>query len=292
MKRDRLWKFQYRAAPYLFIAPFLVLFAVFLVYPLCTSCLLSLHRTEGAGHHTFIGLGNYRYLLLHDRIFGLAVLNTAAFTVTFLLLQVPISLGLAVLLNSKQVRWRSFFRFTFFSSYLVGQVFVAVVFFQLFSSDGLINKILGVDVPWLTKPSLILPSVLIADLWLTAGYGMIYFLAALQSVDQDLYEAAHIDGAGAWQSFIHITLPGIRPVLIFVILVGTIGGFQLFELPYVLLQGPGPGYRGLTIVMYLFIAGFNNGDLGYAAAIGWILVGILLLATLAQLRLFGASREV
>ena len=292
MKRDRLWKFQYRAAPYLFIAPFLVLFAVFLVYPLCTSCLLSFHRTEGAGHHTFIGLGNYRYLLLHDRIFGLAVLNTAAFTVMFLLLQVPISLGLAVLLNSKQVRWRSFFRFTFFSSYLVGQVFVAVVFFQLFSSDGLINKILGVDVPWLTKPSLILPSVLIADLWLTAGYGMIYFLAALQSVDQDLYEAAHIDGAGAWQSFIHITLPGIRPVLIFVILVGTIGGFQLFELPYVLLQGPGPGYRGLTIVMYLFIAGFNNGDLGYAAAIGWILVGILLLATLAQLRLFGASREV
>jgi ABC-type sugar transport system permease subunit len=184
------------------------------------------------------------------------------------------------------------FRFTFFSSYLVGQVFVAVVFFQLFSSDGLINKILHTDVPWLTKPSLTLPSVLIADLWLTAGYGMIYFLAALQTVDQDLYEAAHIDGAGAWQSFIHITLPGIRPVLIFVILVGTIGGFQLFELPYVLLQGPGPSYRGLTIVMYLFIAGFNNGDLGYAAAIGWILVGILLLATLAQLRLFRLSREV
>jgi ABC-type sugar transport system permease subunit len=292
MKRDRLWKFQYRAAPYLFIAPFLMLFVVFMVYPLCTSCMLSFYRTEGARHHTFIGLANYRYLLLHDRFFGLAVVNTAGFTVAFLLLQVPISLGLAVLLNSKHVRWRSLFRFTFFSSYLVGQVFVAVVFFQLFSADGLINKILHADVPWLTKRSLILPSVLIADLWLTAGYGMIYFLAALQTVDQDLYEAAHIDGAGAWQSFIHITLPGIRPVLIFVILVGTIGGFQLFELPYVLLQGPGPSYRGLTIVMYLFIAGFNNGDLGYAAAIGWILVGILLLATLAQLRLFRLSREV
>jgi ABC-type sugar transport system permease subunit len=291
MKRDRLWKFQYRAAPYLFIAPFLILFAVFMVYPLCTSFALGFYRTEGARHHRFIGLENYRYLLLHDRIFGLAVANTAGFTAAFLLLQVPISLGLAVLLNSPRVRWRSFFRFTFFSSYLVGQVFVAVVFFQLFSSTGLINQILHADVPWLTRPSLILPSVLLADLWLTAGYGMIYFLAALQAVDHELYEAAHIDGAGPWQSFIHITLPGIRPVMIFIILVGTIGGFQLFELPYVLLQGPGPNYRGLTIVMYLFIAGFNNGDLGYAAAIGWLLVAILLLTTLAQLRLFRVSRE-
>jgi ABC-type sugar transport system permease subunit len=292
MTPNSMWRFQHRAAPYLFVAPFLVLFATFMVYPMARSLMLSFYRTAGPQHLVYVGWENYRYLLFHDVTFALAVVNTAGFTVAFLLLQVPISLGLAVLLNSRHVRWRSFFRFTFFSSYLVGQVFVAVVFFQLFAADGLVNRILGVDMPWLTNSSLAMPSVLIADLWLTAGYGMVYFLAALQTVDQELYEAAHIDGAGAWQSFVHITLPGIRPVLIFVIVVGTIGGFQLFELPYVLLQGPGPNYRGLTIVMYLFIAGFNNGDLGYASAIGWTLVLLLLVVTLFQLRLFRATREV
>jgi ABC-type sugar transport system permease subunit len=292
MTRDRMWRFQQRAAPYLFVAPFLVLFAAFLAYPMARSLALSFCRTAGPQHRVYVGWANYRHLLLHDLPFGLSVVNTVGFTAAFVLLQVPISLGLAVLLNSRRVRWRSFFRFAFFSSYLVGQVFVAVIFYQLFAANGLINKILSAEIPWLTSPSLALPSVLIADLWMTAGYGMVYFLAALQAVDPELYEAANIDGAGGWQSFIHITLPGIRPVLIFVIVVGTIGGFQLFELPYVLLQGPGPSFRGLTMVMYLFIVGFNNGDLGYASAIGWVLVVLLAGVTLIQLRFFGITREI
>jgi ABC-type sugar transport system permease subunit len=298
MNRDRWWKLQARAAPYLFVSPFMIIFCVFLLYPLTRSLYLSFHRTIGAGHIMFVGLGNYRFLLGHDLLFGLAVLNTAVFTVAFLALQIPISLGLALLLNSRRVRLRSLFRFSFFSSYLVGQVFAGVIFFQFFSPDGLVNHTLGVIlhrrivIPWLSSPSMVLPSVLIASLWLATGYGMIYFLAALQAVDHELYEAAEVDGAGSWSRFFHITLPGIRHVLVYMLLIGAIGGFQLFELPFVLLQGAGPGGRGLTVVMYLFIMGFNAGDLGYASAIGWVLVAMLGIIFLARFRFFRFRQEI
>lgn len=298
MSRDRWWKLQYRAAPYLFVSPFLVIFAVFLLYPLSRSLYLSFHRTVGPGHVVFVGLDNYRFLLGHDLLFGLAVANTAVYTVAFLALQIPLSLGLAMLLSHRRLRWRGLFRFSFFSSYLVGQVFVGVIFFQLFSPDGLINHAIGtllgrrMVIPWLSSPQLAMPSVLIAGLWLAVGYGMVYFLAALAAVDRDLYEAAEMDGAGGWNKFLHITLPGIRPVLLYMILIGAIGGFQLFELPFVLLQGAGPNGRGMTIVMYLFIMGFNTGDLGYASAIGWLLVAILLIVSFARFRFFRFGQEI
>jgi ABC-type sugar transport system permease subunit len=298
MNRDRLWKLQARAAPYLFVSPFLIIFGVFLLYPLSRSLYLSFHKTIGPGHVMFVGFGNYRFLLGHDLLFGLAVLNTAAYTLAFVSLQIPLSLGLAILLNSRCVRWKSLFRFSFFSSYLVGQVFTGVIFFQLFSADGLINHAISfvlhrrIVIPWLTSPNLAMPSVLIAALWLATGYGMVYFLAALQAVDHELYEAAEVDGANRWNKFLHITLPGIRPVLVYMTLIAALGSFQLFELPFVLLQGAGPGGRGMTIVMYLFIIGFNTGDLGYASAIGWLLVIILLIVSLARFRFFLARPEI
>jgi ABC-type sugar transport system permease subunit len=294
---DRWWKWQHRLAPYLFVSPFILLFSIFTLYPMFRSLLLSFYKTAGPRHQVFVGLDNYRYLLGHDLVFLLAAANTTGFTIAFLLLQVPLSLGLALLLQSRHVKFRNFFRFSFFSSYLVGQVFVGVIFFQIFGARGLLNSVLGriaghsVTVPWLTNPAMVLPSVLIASLWLASGYGMIYFLAALQAVDRELYEAAEVDGAGRWQSFLHITLPGIRPMMVYLILVGTIYGVQLFELPFVLLQGSGPNGRGLTIVMYLFFMGFTSGDLGYASAIGWTLMLILLLVSLAQIKLTRATAE-
>ncbi|MDP9174617.1 MAG: sugar ABC transporter permease [Planctomycetota bacterium] len=296
MNRDRWWKWQHRFAPYFFVAPFVLLFSIFTLYPMYRSLLLSFYKTAGPRHQVFVGLDNYRYLLGHDLAFLLAVVNSAGFTIAFLVLQIPMSLGLALLLTSRHVRFRNLFRFSFFSSYLVGQVFAGVIFFQIFGARGLLNRILGavaghtILIPWLTSPHMVMPSLLIASLWLATGYGMVYFLAALQAVDRELYDAAQVDGAGRWQSFLHITLPGIRPVLIYVTLVGTIYGFQLFELPYVLLQGSGPNGRGLTIVMYLFSMGFNSGDLGYASAIGWTLMLILLLVSLAQVKFTGAAK--
>lgn len=121
---------------------------------------------------------------------------------------------------------------------------------------------------------------------------MIYFLAALQAVDKDLYEAAQVDGANAWQQFLHVTIPGIRPVITFVLVTATLGSLQLFELPYLLLgNGSGPDQRGLTIVMYLYNKGFVVGDLGYASAVGWTLALGMLIISLIQVRLTGAGKE-
>jgi ABC-type sugar transport system permease subunit len=223
------------------------------------------------------------------------------FTILYLALQIPLSLGLALLLNSRSVRFRNFFRFAFFTPYLVGNVFVAVIFILLLHPrQGLVNQMIGAVFPWIGtevnwrgSSVLALPALVLASLWLTVGYAMIYFLAALQAVDQGLYEAAEVDGAGRWGKFFHITLPSIRPVLIFILLVGTIGSLQLFELPYVFFDPPtGPGLSGITIVMYLYQQGFEAGNIGYAAAIGWVLVLMIFLVALAQLKITGAMKEL
>jgi ABC-type sugar transport system permease subunit len=280
-----------RLAPYLFLAPFLLLFCGFFLYPLLRSLQLSFCSTIGPNHVRFIGLRNYRYLA-HDLFFLGALANTAVYVLLFLLVQVPLSLFLAVQLNNQRVIGRRVMRFAFFSTTLVGPVFAAVIFSQFLNPRHdiiamLCSHLVGhpITIPWLTHPILARFATLIAWLWLSVGFGMMYLLAALQSVDPQLYEAADIDGAGAWARFRYITLPGIRPVLVFLIVVGLISGFQLFELPYVLMQGPGPNYAGFTVVMYLFTIGFQQGNLGYASAIGWALVLITVLTTIPRWRL-------
>jgi len=296
-RHERWWRLQRKFAPYLFISPFVILFCSFMLYPLCRSIVLSLYKASGPRQMKFVGLANYKFLLLHDSVFYMAVLNTTYFAVMFLTLQVPMALLLAIVLNSRRLKFRNFFRFAFFSSHLVGNVFVAVIFGMLLAQrHGLINKAidlltpLGSEINWFGKPELAMPAVTFAALWISLGYAMVYFLAALQGVDRELYEAAEVDGAGRWQKFWHITLPGIRPVLIFMILVGTIGAYQLFELPYVLFYNQWTNYA-VTIVMYLFQMGFEAGDIGYASAIGWMLVIIIFLISLIQLAVTRARED-
>lgn len=292
LDRRGLWKLQAKAAPYLFVAPFVVLFLSFMVYPLLRSIMLSFSATPAPGVVKFTGLANYAYLM-RDPAFWQAVENTAIYSVAFLSIQLPLALLLAILLNSKHVWFRNFFRFAFFSTHLVGTVFVAVLFTQILNTrSGLLNKSIGFflgatpQINWLGDPVLARISVLLAWLWLSIGYAMIYLLASLQSVDQELYEAASVDGAGRFGQFWHITIPGIRPVLLFMLLVGVIGSFQLFELPYVLFPGgTGPGGADLTIVAYLYRNAFSAGNLAYASAIGWTLVLMLLLLSALQLKL-------
>ncbi|HTL31350.1 MAG TPA: sugar ABC transporter permease [Tepidisphaeraceae bacterium] len=297
MKRARLWALQARYSPYLFVSPFVILFCTFLIYPLGRSLMLGFYKTAGPRNQIFIGIENYLFLF-RDELFWVAVGNTTLYVIMYLSIQIPASLGLAMLLNSKFVHARSFFRFAFFSTHLVGQVFVAVLFAQILSvRGGLLNGLLSlltgqlIQINWIGDPYLARISLVIASLWLSVGFGMIYFLAALQAVDQELYEAADVDGAGKWARFMHITIPGIKPVLLFMILVGTIGAFQLFELPWVLFQqSAGPANAGLTIVSYLYIAAFQGGDLGYASAIGWMLV-LIVLMIVATFRLLGFGKE-
>lgn len=303
---SRWFLLQHRMAPYLFTAPFLIVFALFGLWPIIKSLVMSLYITAGPRDEVFVGLGNFRSLLA-DGDFHTAVWNTVVFAVCTVLLQLPLSLGLALLLNQPWVKGRNGLRLAFFSPHLVGSVFVGVLFQVLFVPKyGLLNKLIssvtflahGIvpliapipeDTKWLTNPALVMPALVLTSLWMYVGFNMIYFLAALQAVDRELYEAARVDGANAWRQFLAVTLPGIRPVAIFVLVTATIGSFQLFELPWLLLNNSaGPNKSGLTIVMYLYQAGFQTGDLGYASAIGWTLAIGMLAISLTQMRLTGA----
>lgn len=277
-------------SPYLFLAPFLFVFSVFLVYPLFQSIVLSLEQTFGPQYKTFVWFHNF-HELLKDPLFFKALKNTAVFASASVLVQTPLSLGLALFLNRPDIRGRAFFRLIFFSPSLVGAVFVGVMFGIIFGKrTGLLNIVLNrligfnLDFPWLQEYVMI--SLILASLWMWTGFNMIYFLAALQNVDKDLTEASKIDGAGAWDRFLHVILPAIRPVGGFVVLLSIIGSFQLFELPYLLLNNSaGAEDKGLTIVMYLYQTGFETGDLGYASAIGWVLAIILIILAVIQRRL-------
>ena len=190
-------------APYLFLLPFALLFIGFMLYPLGRSLGLSFYRTSGARDGYFVGWDNYRYLL-KDKLFWLACANTVLFALVLLPLQLIASLGLALLLNRPDIRFRNVFRFAFFSTYLVGQIFLAVLSYLIFSPRwGLLNQSIGAIFPsfgtelnWRGNPNLAMPAIVLATLWVTVGYAMIYWLAALQAVDRELYEAAEVDGAG------------------------------------------------------------------------------------------------
>lgn len=290
--RPRYW-------PYLFLMPYLVVTVVFFLYPLGYATVLAFFQTAGPSRRVFVGLENFTFVLT-DPDFHRALINTLIFAVASIGLQLPLSLGLAMLLNTKGDRMKGIFRLVIFAPNLVGQVFVGILFAMLFTPRyGMFNQALqlitawGIDQRWLADPRLVMPAIIIASLWLYVGFNMIYFLAALQNVDQSLVEAAKIDGAGPVAIFWNVTRPAITPVATFVVVTSTIGSFQLFELPYILLQssgGTGPNNSGLTIVGYLYGFAFNSGDLGTAAAIGWILTFIILVISLIQIRLSGANR--
>jgi len=284
-----------RWAPWVFIAPFLLLFGAFTIWPLMQSLVLAFSQTFGPKRSAFVGFGNFAFLL-QDPLFWQALRNTVVYTGGAVFIQLPLALALALLLNRPGLRGRTFFRLIFFAPSLVGLVFVAVVFALLLQSrTGLVNAGLhslfaswDPEFAWLDRH--IMASLIVASVWLYAGFNMIYFLAALQNVNRELLDAAHLDGAGTWSRFRHIVVPEIRPVAGFVLLLSVIGSFQAFELPYVLLNNSaGPDNRGLTIVMYLYQTGFLTGDLGYASAIGWVLALILAGAAVIQLRLTRAD---
>jgi ABC-type sugar transport system permease subunit len=277
--RRPFWLVRRSIVPYIMLAPLALLFICFFAYPLLRSLQMSFSATTGH-RETFIGLANYRFLL-NDPIFWWAVANTVAYTIAYLIVQIPACLGLAILVNHPRLRGRAILRFAFFSTFLVGPVFCGLLFGQILSPR---QGLLPVDLPWLTDRRFAMPAVLLASWWLSIGAGMIYCLAALQAIDRALYDAASIDGAGRWRRFFHITLPGVAPVLGVLALLGAIGALQLFELPVLLFGGAGPGLGALTIVMYLFNAGFETGNAGLASAVGWVLVLLTGLVSVAAVR--------
>lgn len=265
-----------RRTPYILLAPFVLIFFGFIAYPMLYSIVIAMQQTFGPRRSRFVFLDNFT-TLLSDPLFWKAMGNTVIFAAGSVLIQLPISLGLAMLLNRKDIRGRVIFRLILFSPVLVGPVFVALIFALIFDKQGLMNQWLhGVfsafppDFAWLEN--FVMGSLILAALWQYAGFNMVYFLAALQNVDREQVEAASIDGANAWQVFINITLPAIRPVGTFVVLLSLIGSFQMFELAWIMFDNTaGPNDQALFVVTYLYQAGFIQNDLGYASAIGWFL---------------------
>lgn len=287
-----------RLAPYLFISPFFVGYAIFFVYPTLWALYLSFFRKDGvASTPTFVGFRNY-LSLLSDELFIKALTNTSYYAAGSIFIIVPAALGLALVLVAPRLPWREFFRFFFFSPNITAGVVVAIIFRLVFESEyGLLNNYilapLGLEpVRWLREPAAIMPAIILMGLWRYTGINALYFMAGLQNIPTEIKEAAVIDGATRWQLFRHITLPLLRPVMIFVLTFAIIGSYNLFGEPAVLLGAEGgPRNAGLFMTMYLYVTGFRFLKLGYAAAIGYALALIILLLTLLQLRVLGVFRE-
>ncbi|MEM9415102.1 MAG: sugar ABC transporter permease [Planctomycetota bacterium] len=283
-----------RWVPYFWAAPFLIIFAVFLAYPMLLSVKMAFHQNAGPRVAEFVGTKNFTWMV-QDPLFWTAVRNTTVFAAASVFIQLPASLGLALLLNSPRLKARGFWRAIFFAPVLVGLPFVAILAGLVFEKNtGLLNVFLNntvgfdIEFPWLQN--YVMWTLIIAAFWMYVGFNMVYFLAALQNVDKSQMEAAEIDGANAWHRFASVTLPAIRPIASFVLLLSLIGSFQLFELPYLLLnETAGPNNQGLTLVMYLYQQGFDRGDLGYASAVGWVLAIALFAFAVAQ-QLYGRLR--
>ncbi|WP_034263334.1 carbohydrate ABC transporter permease [Actinospica robiniae] len=276
---------------YLFIAPSLFIIAVFIAEPILQSGWLSLeHYTIGAGSSPFAGFGNYT-ALWHDSRFWNALKVTVIYTAVVTVGQVVLGLGIASRLR-RTTWYSSLLRTAYFFPYIASLVVVGVIWkFLLDPQVGLVDawlSDLGVSSPpnWLQSTGLALPTVIAVGLWKNVGFTMIVLLAGMQQVPADLYEAATLDGAGPWRRFRHVTLPALRPSLLFTMLIGTITGLQLFDLVFAM-TGGGPVFSTESVVMYLYQKGFVESDMGYASAIAWVLFVIILAVSAVQLKLAG-----
>jgi multiple sugar transport system permease protein len=285
-------------AAMLFLAPALMLLVVFFFAPVIAGFGLSLTDfdlyTIGDSHNLrFVAFRNYRDLLASG-IFWQALGNTMYFSFIGGPLTVAVSLGAALLVNAKVSRYKALFRTVYFAPVVTTLVAVSIVFRYLYHPRfGIINRALGaIGVPgpdWLGDPKWAMFSIILLAVWRQFGYSMIIFIAGLQTIPEDLYEAARIDGAGAWRQFRHVTLPMLGPTFLFVGIITAIGYLQLFAEPYVMTRG-GPLNKTMSVVMLMYDQGFKWWRMGYAASVAFVLFLITGLATIIQMKLQGERR--
>ena len=283
---------NHKVAPYLFVLPFFVVYGVFFLYPVISSFILSFYKAVGLGSRTFVGLNNYAALPSDPR-YVKALLNTTVYTLASVFILSPLALMVAMAVRSFIVpspNLKSFYRIAFFLPQLTSFVVIALMFALVFDKDfGLLNQTLAsIGLPklgWLRETGLAMPSLVMVAIWAFLGINSLYFLAGLQNIPEEMNEAAAIDGATRWQTFWHVTLPLLRPTILFVVVQAVIFSYQLFDLPY-LLTGGGPSDATLTLAMYLYQIGFSQFSLGYAAAIGYSLALIAVVVAIFQFGLF------
>jgi multiple sugar transport system permease protein len=278
---------QSRSTSWALLSPWIVAFAVFGLYPFAFSLWASVtdYSPIRAGTQ-FVGFANYARAL-GDPAFWTALGNTAFFVVGTIPFTTALALGLALAVQPA-FRGRTFFRVGFFVPSVVSVVVLSLIFKGLYAGQGPINlglRSLGLPTPdWLLDPHLALPAIMAMDVWSASGYYMIIFLAGLEAIPRDLYEAARLEGASAWVRFTRITLPLLRPTLLFVLVVNTVRSLQIFAEVFVMTRG-GPLHRTTTVVYYLYEQAFYRFDLGYASAVAYLLFAVTLGLAWIQMRL-------
>lgn len=275
-------------APYFFLTPYLVFFGLFWAWPIVYSFYLSFLNTRVYPWRLEPALNWGR--LFQDPFFAVALKNTLFILVVQVPLMLTLALLLALALNSTLLRLKGFYRFAFFAPVVVGAVAYSAIFRLLFNTEfGAVNALLRIlshpGYDWLYAPGPAMAVIVMALTWRWTGYNAIILLAGLQNIPRELYEAAAIDGAGPWQQFRHVTLPGIRPVLLFCLVLSIIGTLQLFTEPF-LITGGGPGNATMTLGLYLYQQGFRSFNFGYASAIAYTVALLAAAFSFMQLRLW------
>ena len=280
-------------AGWMFAAPALIVIAVFFLLPVLAALGLSftdfdIYALASLKNLRFVGLANY-LVVLRMGLFWKALGNTLYFVVVGVPLSVAVALGTALLVHSRLARWKGFFRVALFTPVVTNLVAVAVIWKYLFQQRyGVVNYALGAlgihPLDWLGNPHLAMPTIILFAVWKNFGYAMIIVLAGLQAIPGELYEAARLDGAGAWRQLRHITLPMLGPTLMTVGLLTMVGYFQLFAEPYVITEG-GPLQSTLSVLYLMYNQGFDWWNLGLASAIAFVLFVFSLAATWVLVRL-------
>ena len=291
-------------APYVFLSPFVVLFAVFGVFPLGFSLYLAFQSwepTSGLGAMQFVGLDNFAFAL-EDEWFWKSLKNTGWLAVASGVPQHLVAIPLAYFIHSSFKRLRNGVVGAYFMPYITSTVAIAILFSSLFSTDyGLINVFIKAmnavpglgwlfpdnPVDWLNDPDHIKPAITMIVFWRYVGFNVVLYLAALQTIPDDIYEAATMDGAGRLQKFWYITLPSLKPMIFFGVTLSIIGGLQLFEEPFILTGGRGGSDQsGMTTAIYLYRMAFDFNDFGAASAMSWLLFVLVAVMTWATNRAF------
>ena len=275
----------------LFVAPFLLLYSIILIFPLLRGMWLSLNQVDLFGKGHFVGAGNY-IRLLNDPVFGTSLLNTFEVTLMIVPPLTVIALGLAMALNHA-TRSAAIFRGIFFSSAVLSVTIVTLIWRFMLAPDagflGFVAKGFGAEpLPFLSDENLVLPALAITTIWWSVGFPMLLFLAGLQQIPEDMYEAAALDNAGRWATFSRITLPSLRRTVVLVVMLQIAAQLQLFGQSQLLTAG-GPSGASRTAVLFLFESAFGRWELGYASAAAEVLFLLILAVTITQYWLTGRA---
>ena len=286
-KRTHQQKRVTRLAPYLWILPAILVYGIFKLVPLVSGIYMALLRWDGIEEPRFIGLRNFDKIL-NDKLTLLVLGNNVEYAVLTVTGKIVLSLFLAIMLN-QALRGRTFYRTSLFMPVVMSFVVIGILWRWLFNTEfGLLNNLfesLGLGFlaqDWLGDTSIALKSLTLVDIWKWYGFHMVIFLAGLQSIPGELYEAAKIDGASVWQQFRHVTLPMLQPVMIVNVTISLMGAFNVFDIPYVMTEG-GPANSTNVMALHIYLRGFKFYRFGFSAALSYVLLTIVTLVAALQL---------